>query len=341
MALLKRAKTSIYGLEGDLTTLNTDISAEVTRATTAEGTLTTNLNNEITARTNADSTLTTNLANEVTRATTAEGTLTTNLANEVTRATGVEGSLTSLTTTDKTSLVAAINEIKSSSDITALTATVNTINGDSTTTGSFRKAIADVIGTAPETLNTLKEIADAINNDPNLNTTLTTLVSSSITSAKEELKGTVTTAMDTLGEIETAISNEVTRATAAEGTKLTKTSNLSDLSDIATARTNLSVYSKAEVDSTVGSLSNVSKNVSGTITNDRVEFPFAPIGGLDGVAFGIVRIFGVISGVPSSYDEVEITLYSTDVTGKTFNIHGESAGIYEGKTAKAFITCKP
>ena len=40
-------------------------------------------------------------------------TLTNNIAAEVTRATGVEGSLTSLSTTDKTTLVAAINEVLS------------------------------------------------------------------------------------------------------------------------------------------------------------------------------------------------------------------------------------
>jgi ABC-type transporter Mla subunit MlaD len=44
---------------------------------------------------------------------------------------------------------------------------VATINGDSTTVGSFRKEIADLIGAAPEALNTLKEIADYIAVNPN------------------------------------------------------------------------------------------------------------------------------------------------------------------------------
>lgn len=124
--------------------LTSDLASEVTRAQAAEGVLTTNLANEVTARSSADttlqanidaeaaaraaadSTLTTNLSAEVTRATAAEGTLTTNLAAEVTRATGAEttlqtnitavdtkvGSLASLTTTDQTDIVSAINEVK-------------------------------------------------------------------------------------------------------------------------------------------------------------------------------------------------------------------------------------
>ena len=75
-------------------TLTTNLNAEVTRAKAAEGTLTTNLNAEVTRATGAEATLTTNLNAETVRAKAAEGTLTTNLANEVTRATGAEGTLT-------------------------------------------------------------------------------------------------------------------------------------------------------------------------------------------------------------------------------------------------------
>lgn len=50
----------------------TDLTDEVTRATTAEGTLTTSINDEVTRATTAENTLTDNLAAEVTRATEAE-----------------------------------------------------------------------------------------------------------------------------------------------------------------------------------------------------------------------------------------------------------------------------
>ena len=50
----------------------------------------------------------------------------------------------------------------------SLQAIIDTINGASTVEGSFRKAIADLIGGAPESLDTLKEIADKLAKDDNL-----------------------------------------------------------------------------------------------------------------------------------------------------------------------------
>ena len=55
------------------------------------------------------------------------------------------------------------NEIKAQVDI---------INGDSTTEGSFRKAIADVVAAAPEDLDALKEIADKLAGNDDLHTAL-------------------------------------------------------------------------------------------------------------------------------------------------------------------------
>jgi hypothetical protein len=52
---------------------------------------------------------------------------------------------------------------------TTISNLLDTVNGDSTVNGSFRKAIADVIGSAPEALNTLKEIADYISVNPEAN----------------------------------------------------------------------------------------------------------------------------------------------------------------------------
>ena len=70
------------------------ITAETTRATTAEGVLTTSITNEASARGTAVTTLTTNLASEVTRATAAETTNSNAILAETTRATGAESTLT-------------------------------------------------------------------------------------------------------------------------------------------------------------------------------------------------------------------------------------------------------
>lgn len=79
------------------------------------------------------------------------------------------------------------NEIKAQVDI---------INGDSTTEGSFRKAIADVVAAAPEDLDTLKEIADKLAGNDDLHTAL---------------NQAITEKADT-----SALLNEVARATGVE-----------------------------------------------------------------------------------------------------------------------------
>ncbi len=54
----------------------------------------------------------------------------------------------------------------------AMQSIINIINGSSETEGSFRKAIADLIGGAPESLDTLKEIADKLASDDDLHKTI-------------------------------------------------------------------------------------------------------------------------------------------------------------------------
>lgn len=88
---------------------------------------------------------------------------------------------------ETTRATAKENEIKAQVDI---------INGDSTTEGSFRKAIADVVAAAPEDLDTLKEIADKLAGNDDLHTAL---------------NQAITEKADT-----SALLNEVTRATGVE-----------------------------------------------------------------------------------------------------------------------------
>ena len=153
----------VNGKIGDLTTLHTDekstivgalnevqdeldaevaartsaVAAEATRAQAAEQTLTTDLASEVARATAAEAQLTTDLATEVaarqaavtaeqTRAQTAESALQAAITAEANRAQGVEGALTALTTTAKTSLVEAINELDSdlASEVSARQAAV-------------------------------------------------------------------------------------------------------------------------------------------------------------------------------------------------------------------------
>jgi hypothetical protein len=64
------------------------------------------------------------------------------------------------------------------------------------------QAITNLKGVAPELLDTLGEIAAAINNDPNVYNTLVTLLTDKVAEAKAEVLGTATELNDTLGELE-------------------------------------------------------------------------------------------------------------------------------------------
>lgn len=70
------------------------------------------------------------------------------------------------------------------------------VDGDSNTEGSFRKAIADVIATAPEDLDTLKEIADKLAGNDDLHTALNQAITEKADAS--------------------SLANEVTRATGVE-----------------------------------------------------------------------------------------------------------------------------
>lgn len=112
--------------------------------------------------------------------------------------------------------------------VTALEGKVTTLNGDKTVTGSVDKKVADavsaLVGSAPDTLNTLQKIAEEMQNPAN-NTATTVLdqvaskadssaLTEEITRAKAaEQANTTNIAANTK-----SINDEVTRAKAAEKT---------------------------------------------------------------------------------------------------------------------------
>ena len=100
------------------------------------------------------------------------------IASDIKTLTANQGSLTALTTTNKTSLVAALNELK-----TAIVNATN-INDSATNTSAtwssqkintaINNAVAALVDGAGTTLDTLKELADALGNDANFATTIAT-----------------------------------------------------------------------------------------------------------------------------------------------------------------------
>jgi len=91
-----------------------------------------------------------------------------------------EGLLASLTTTTKTSLVAAINEVNAKPTASG-GAAINDTTPSTTTTYSGTKvesrvtaAVAGLVNSAPGTLDTLSELATALGSDPSFATTTAT-----------------------------------------------------------------------------------------------------------------------------------------------------------------------
>lgn len=86
--------------------------------------------------------------------------LATRVGQEIKAVRTERGDLASLNTTDKTSIVAAINELEG-------------IAASSVTQADIDAAIAALVDTAPGTLDTLNELAAALGDDPNFAATVT------------------------------------------------------------------------------------------------------------------------------------------------------------------------
>ena len=225
---------------------------------------------------------------------------------------GLDATLTNLALADSTEVTARQNaitavELAASTENTArinaeqaITTTVtnnksllDTVNGDASVVGSFRKEIADVVGNAPAALNTLKEIADYIAVDPSAN------VAGAINAAIAEIKGTATSAMDTLGEVQIEAAAIRTSFAAAD---VSLEASLKAYADGLTARPVLEVL---------------------VVANDRIILSNAPRNGLQGVMnFATVR-YTDVDGL--SWD-VPVTIDATDAAGKTFVLSLPTSG---------------
>ena len=210
-ALSDKLNTEINRAKGQETTLQSNIDAEASARKNADDTITNNLNTEISRAKSAENTLQSNIDNEATIRKNADDTLTSNLNAEITRAKTAE---------------------KSNSD------RIDIIDGDSSVEGSYRKAIKDLINGAPEAYDTLKEIADKLQDNDDLHQAIEeaiatkatkTDLNAEITRAKnaeqantDAIVAEATRATGKEGELQTAINAEATRAKAVEDTKVDK-----------------------------------------------------------------------------------------------------------------------
>lgn len=105
-------------------------------------------------------------------------TLATRIGTEFKTAYSRLGTLTSLTTVDKTSLVAALNEVNAKTasagaQINDTGASTTTVYSSTKTDANISAALANLVASAPGTLDTLDELAAALGDDPNFAATVT------------------------------------------------------------------------------------------------------------------------------------------------------------------------
>ena len=188
-----------------------------------DNTLDEKINAEKQERINANTQLSNDLTAEVNRAKASENTLASNMQAEATKRENDDNTIKDNLNAEVTRATAKENEIKAQVDV---------INGDSTTEGSFRKAIADVVGAAPEAYDTLKEIADKLSQNDDLHTAINEAIATKATTValneeitrakaaeaenKAEIAAEAARAKQAEGNNALAIQNEASRATTAE-----------------------------------------------------------------------------------------------------------------------------
>ena len=171
-----------------------------------DNTLDEKINAEKQERVNANTQLSNDLTTEVNRAKASENTLASNIQAEAAKRENDDNTIKDNLNAEVTRATAKENEIKAQVDV---------INGDSTTEGSFRKAIADVVGAAPEAYDTLKEIADKLNNNDDLHTAINDAIATKATTVA--LNEEITRAKAAEAENKAEIAAEAARAKQAEG----------------------------------------------------------------------------------------------------------------------------
>lgn len=209
-------------IQGDKT-LDEKIDQKERESKERDNVLQQNIDTEKQERVNADTQLRNDLTAEVNRAKARENALDSDIQAEATKRENDDNTIKDNLNAEVTRATAKENEIKAEVDI---------INGDSTTEGSFRKAIADVVGAAPEAYDTLKEIADKLNENDDLHAAINDAIATKATTValneeitrakaaeaenKAEIAAEAARAKKVEGDNALAIQNEVSRATTAE-----------------------------------------------------------------------------------------------------------------------------
>lgn len=222
--------------------------------------------------------------------------LATRVATEFKTLRGVLGSNAALTTTAKGTIVEAINEVNAKPTSTGGAvindAAVNTTQtwSSSKSTSAISAAVAGLVGTAPETLDTLKELSDALGGDANFATTVTnqiagkadtvhTHTASQISDASTVGRSVLTAATaaaarTAIGAGTSSLVVGTTSGTAKDGAYQPTAANISDAS--ATGRSVLTAADAAAARTAIGAGTGSSNLAIGTTASTAKAGNYAP-----------------------------------------------------------------
>lgn len=264
-------------IQGDKT-LDEKIDQKEKESKERDNTLQQNIDTEKQERINADTQLRNDLTAEVNRAKASENALSENIKAEATKRENDDNTIKDSLNAEVTRATAKENEIKAEVDI---------INGDSTTEGSFRKAIADVVGAAPEAYDTLKEIADKLNENDDLHAAINDAIATKATTValneeiarakaaeaenKAEIAAETARAKEVEGNNALAIQNEQSRATLAETTIQESLNTEIDRAKGQEAYLQNLVNTKADTTALEGAKTELDKKISDETTRATAE----------------------------------------------------------------------
>lgn len=183
--------------------------------------------------------LETNVSSAFTRVATEFKTLRTSISGSA------SGSLAGLTTTQKGSLIAAINELDAAVDaliaqptgpvIADGTTTTTSVWSSSKTNTAITAAVAAIVDSSPAALNTLNELAEALGDDPSFATTITNQLASKAAAVHTHTASQIT-------DFNTSVDSRVAAAVPAASTTVAgKIETATDVEAIAGGSTTVAV----------------------------------------------------------------------------------------------------
>lgn len=274
----------------DKTELLAKLSEEVNARTTGDANLQAAISSEVSTREQEDLKLKGLIESEVTNRTNEDNLIkqdilhnkeltdsdikkvSDDLASEVSRATEIENGKVDkkegygLSKNDFTDeLLSKLNSISDhANNVTKVSELIN--DSGFQTRAEVDQAIQDVIGAAPDALNTLKELADALNNDPNFAGNLTTQLSQLGTQLNQEVADRKAQKEEITTAYTQAIRNAVTELNASytvlsNSLETAKTTLSKDISDLQTDISDLEASVEDAVNQQNTAIQNVRKDL--------------------------------------------------------------------------------